>query len=170
MWKYFSAVYLISYIVSQTQPGPHCSSHTGGRAMQCQGPSFLPDNHSCYCENRKGSRKAKVALYVTDALAGNISLAAQKRGLWVGLKEYSFVFQIYAKKKCLENDHIYSGQGKNTFWGKIKISMGSSLFVCLGGVSSTNLIESRLGAGGKPRQLWVIQVCSPEASKSHPGT
>lgn len=131
MWKYFSAVYLISYMVSQTQPGPHCSSHTGGRAMQCQGSSFLPDNHSCYCENRKGSRKAKVALYVIDALAGNISLAAQKQRLWVGLKEYSFIFQICAKKKCLENGHIHSGQRKNTFWGKIKISVGSSLFVCL---------------------------------------
>lgn len=50
-----------------------------GRAMQCLGSLFLLDNRSCYCENRKGSRKAKVALYVTDALAGHISLAAQKQ-------------------------------------------------------------------------------------------
>ena len=64
-------------------------------------------------------------------------------------------------------------KGKILSGGKIKIPVGSGfLFVCLfGGVSSTNLIESRLGAGGEIKAaLGVVQMCSPEASKSHPGT
>lgn len=55
------------------------------------------------------------------------------------------------KKKFLENGHIHSGQGKKYFLGeKLKSHCGQVfLFVCLfGGVSSINLIESRLGAGG----------------------